>query len=240
MNGRFDDNARLLQALVAQDGVAGIERLVCVPFPYLLQAREALRGASVALGAQDVSQHAEGAFTGDVSASMLADCGCSHVLVGHSERRARHHESDTLVASKAVAALDAGLVPVVCVGETLAERDEGVVEVVLERQLGAVLAAVPQERQAEIIVAYEPVWAIGTGRVAESDDVQDALAYLRSCLAPGEGDKVRILYGGSVGPTTAPALFDLPDCDGALVGGASLVAEQFMQICAAAQAASRK
>ena len=240
MNGRLDSNAQLLQAVAEQEGVADIERLVCVPFPYLLQASEVLRTSAVALGGQDLSQHAEGAYTGDVSAAMLADCGCSYVLVGHSERRARHHEDDALVASKVVAALGAGLVPVVCVGETLGERDSGEVEAVLKRQLATVLAAVPQERHAEIVVAYEPVWAIGTGRAAETDDVQTVLVFLRSCLASGVGDRVRILYGGSVGPATAPALFELPDCDGVLVGGASLVAEQFMKICAAAQAASSR
>lgn len=240
MNGRFDSNVQLLQALTGQDGVAGIERLVCVPFPYLAQAREVLQGSGVMLGAQDLSPAVDGAYTGDVSAGMLVDNGCTYVLVGHSERRTRHDEDDDLVAAKAVAALEAGLVPIVCVGETLSERDAGAVEAVLGRQLAAVLAVLPSRRVADIVVAYEPVWAIGTGRVAESADVQAALHYLRSRLAPDVSSCVRILYGGSVGPATAPALFDLPDCDGALVGGASLVAEQFMQICAAAQAADGK
>ena len=240
MNGRFGSNAQLLQALAGQDGVAGIERLVCVPFPYLAQAREALQGSGIALGAQDLSPAVDGACTGDVSAGMLVDNGCAYVLVGHSERRTRHGEDDAVVADKAVAALEAGFVPVVCVGETLAERDAGEVETVLGRQLAAVLAVVPSGRVADIVLAYEPVWAIGTGRVAESADVQAALRYLRSRLAPDVSGRVRILYGGSVGPATAPALFDLSDCDGALVGGASLVAEQFMQICAAAQAADGK
>ena len=238
-NGRHLGNGALLESLLAQP-VSGVDVALCVPFPYLDQVGALLAGSSIRLGAQNLSAHPDGAYTGEVSAGMLADCGCQLVIVGHSERRALFGESDKVVACKAAAALDGGLVPVVCVGETLQEREAGEVEAVILRQLDALMAFLDARALSRIIVAYEPVWAIGTGRSAAPADVQAVLALIRQWLAAHAGADVRVpvLYGGSVKPASAAELFSLPDCDGGLIGGASLVHADFLAICRAAAAAS--
>jgi len=231
MNGSLAANRDLLDGLMA---VPGVEMAVCVPYPYLAQLLE--RPAGVALGAQDVSEFEAGAYTGEVSAGMLAEFGCRYVIVGHSERRALFGEDDAVVGRKARAALAHGLVPIVCVGETLAERDEGRVMAVIDRQLAAVLDALGVAAMAQVVVAYEPVWAIGTGRSASVEQVGEVHAAIRSWLA-GQGvaaAAVRLLYGGSMKADNAAALFAVPDVDGGLVGGASLVAADFMVISRAA------
>jgi triosephosphate isomerase len=233
MNGDLAGNAARYAALAA--GVAGLApgRLgVVVPFPYLATAREALRGTGVLWGAQDVSAHAAGAYTGEVSAAMLAEFGCAWTLAGHSERRQYHGESDEVVAAKAKAALGAGLTPIVCVGETLAERDAGVTASVVSRQLDAVRAVLGADL-ARIVLAYEPVWAIGTGRSATPAEAQAVHATLRARLEAAGAGAVPILYGGSVKASNAGALAAMPDIDGALVGGASLDAAELLAIARA-------
>jgi len=231
LNGSLGANERLFSALAA---LPGVEMAVCVPYPYLAQAKSALQG--IALGAQDVSEYASGAFTGEVSAAMLEEFGCRYVIVGHSERRALFAESDAVVGRKALAAQAAGLVPIVCVGETLAEREAGQVMDVVGRQLAAVLEVAGAEAMARMVVAYEPVWAIGTGLSATAAQVGDVHGGLRSWLRMHDvdADGVRILYGGSVRPDNAAELFAVNDVDGGLIGGASLVAEDFMAICRSA------
>lgn len=231
MNGGLAANRDLLDGLMA---VPGVEMAVCVPYPYLAQLLE--RPAGVALGAQDVSEFEAGAYTGEVSAGMLAEFGCRYVIVGHSERRALFGEDDAVVGRKAHAALAHGLVPIVCVGETLAERDEDRVMAVIGRQLAAVVDVLGVAAMAQVVVAYEPVWAIGTGRSASVEQVGEVHAAIRAWLA-GRGvaaAAVRLLYGGSMKADNAAALFAVPDVDGGLVGGASLVAADFMAISRAA------
>ncbi|WP_018992215.1 triose-phosphate isomerase [Aromatoleum toluclasticum] len=240
MNGDRARNSALLDQLVGAVPAA-VDCAVCVPFPYLPQVGESLVGSDVALGAQDVSEFPEGAYTGDVSVAMLADWGVRFVIVGHSERRALHGESDSTVARKAAAALDGGLVPIACFGETLVERESGVTEQVLLRQLDALAANLSPEALQGIVLAYEPVWAIGTGRAATEEQVQTVLALVRRWLADHvpAPERVRILYGGSVKPETAGGLFSLPDADGGLIGGASLDAQSFLEICQAAGSAAQ-
>jgi triosephosphate isomerase (TIM) len=230
MNGGLATNAALLAALVAQwVPAAGRAIAVCVPYPYLAQAQAALAGTAVAWGAQNVSEHPAGAFTGEVAASMLVDFGCRYVLVGHSERRQIFGDTDAGVAAKAKAALAAGLTPIACVGETLAEREAGATEAVVLRQLDAVLAAVGGEAK-RLVVAYEPVWAIGTGRTATTEQAQAVHATLRARLGEAGAADVPLLYGGSVKADNAGALFAMPDIDGGLIGGASLKAGEFLAI----------
>jgi triosephosphate isomerase (TIM) len=237
MHGRSATNAELLQGIV--QGVAEVSAStsvgVCVPFPYLAQAQATLQGGRVAWGAQDLSAHESGAYTGEVAAPMLVEFGASYVLVGHSERRAYHHESDSLVALKAERALAHGLTPVVCVGETLQQREAGVTEAVVGAQLDTVLAVLPAEEAARIVVAYEPVWAIGTGKSASGADAQQVHAFLRKRLAAKGVEHVSVLYGGSVKPDNAAELFAQADIDGGLIGGAALKADDFLAICRAAQ-----
>lgn len=239
MNGRSASNRSLLDALLASP-VRGIDTVVCVPSAYLGQAGALLANRAIGLGAQNVSDLSDGAVTGEISAGMLADLGCSHVIVGHSERRACFGESDDVVVAKAKAAFKFDLIPIICVGETLVERDAGAVEQVLQRQLKPLLESPDAGLLGRMVIAYEPVWAIGTGRSAEPCEVQAALAFVRECLSAryARADRIRILYGGSVKASTARDLFGLPDCDGGLVGGASLVAEEFLAICKAAAAVS--
>ena len=233
MNGGLAANSALLVALLAGwKSTNGRKLGVCVPFPYLGQARDALAGSEISWGAQDVSAHAAGAYTGEVSAGMLAEFGCRYALVGHSERRHLHGETDVEVAAKAAAALDGGLTPVVCVGETRAERDGGQTQDVVGRQFDAV-AAVLGKRMALIVLAYEPVWAIGTGRTATPAEAQAVHAFLRLRLAASGAEGVDVLYGGSVKAANAAQLFAMPDIDGGLVGGASLDANEFLAIAAA-------
>jgi triosephosphate isomerase len=210
---------------------------VCVPFPYLAQAQAALAGSSIAWGAQTLSEQAKGAYTGEVSASMLVDFGCKYVIVGHSERRSLYGESDELVASKYMAAQAAGLTPILCVGELLDERESGVTEAVVARQLDAVINAAGVASLARAVVAYEPVWAIGTGKTASPEQAQAVHAFIRGKIAAldsGVADQLVIQYGGSVKAGNAAELMAQPDIDGGLIGGASLVADEFIAICRAA------
>ena len=201
--------------------------VLCPPFTYLQQANSLLEGSALQLGAQNLCKELEGAYTGEVSASMLSDCGCQFVIVGHSERRSLYGETNELVAEKAQAALNAGLTAIVCVGETLAQRDAGDTLTEVASQLSAVQQQLSEAEQASIVVAYEPVWAIGTGRTATPAQAQEVHAHLRGLLAEGIRDSVRIVYGGSVKAENAAELFAENDIDGALVGGASLKSEQF-------------
>jgi triosephosphate isomerase len=234
MHGSRPANAELLAGILAARPYAA-DVAVCAPFPYLGETAAALAASGIGWGAQDCSAHEQGAYTGEVSAAMLAECGCRYAIVGHSERRAYHAESDSLVADKAAAALAHGVTPIVCVGETLAERDAGRTEEVVARQLAAAIGKLG-ERVAGIVVAYEPVWAIGTGRTATPAQAQQVHRALRAQLqaAAGGGEGVRILYGGSVKPDNAAELFGQPDIDGGLIGGASLKAVDFVAICRAA------
>ena len=237
MHGNLADNARLLSqlhAVAAADGTLSARCAigVCVPFPYLAQVAAALADSPVSWGAQDVSVHEQGAYTGEVSGTMLRDFGCRWALVGHSERRMYHGESDQLVAEKAQAALKAGLTPVVCVGETLQDREAGNTLAVIERQLAPVLA-LGAESLAKMVLAYEPVWAIGTGLTATPEQAQEVHSAIRVALSGLGAPQVQVLYGGSVKAANAATLFTMPDIDGALVGGASLVAEEFWRIAAA-------
>ena len=234
MHGTQAANDLLLNALL--DGGASLPAQcrvgVCVPFPYLAQAQTRLSGSVVAWGAQDVSAHKQGAYTGEVSAPMLADFGATWALVGHSERRAMHGEDNALVAGKAQAALAAGLTPVVCVGETLDQHQAGQADSVIAAQLAPVLA-LGQAAVAKMVFAYEPVWAIGTGQSATPEQAQAVHAVIRAHLAAIGAADCLILYGGSVKADNAAGLLSMPDINGALVGGASLLAEEFLRIAAA-------
>jgi triosephosphate isomerase len=233
MNGGLAANAALLGDLVAGwSGAAGRQVAVCVPYPYLVQAQAALQATPIAWGAQDVSEHASGAYTGEVSAGMLAEFGCRYAIVGHSERRQFFGDTDAIVAAKAKAALGAGLTPIVCVGELLSEREAGATDAVVLRQLDAVLGVLGADA-ARIVVAYEPVWAIGTGRTATPDQAQAVHATLRARLTKAGAGDIALLYGGSVKADNAAALFGRPDIDGGLIGGASLKAADFLGIARA-------
>lgn len=234
-NGSLDASQALVRAVL--NGVpASVRCAVCVPYPYLSLVGGLLAGRPVSVGAQNVSEHGDGAFTGEVSARMLAEFGCRYVLVGHSERRSLLAESDESVARKAGLVLEAGMIPVVCIGETLVQREAGEVRTVLARQLDALEMVLGPSLLGNLVVAYEPVWAIGTGRTASPEQVQDVLGFVRAWFAARiEGaDALDILYGGSVKPENAAELFTLPDSNGGLIGGASLKADEFLAICAAA------
>lgn len=236
MHGTLADNDALLTGVLAGMASVKAEVAVCVPFPYLAQAQARLSGSAIAWGAQNMSQHAKGAYTGEVSAAMLNDFGCRYVIVGHSERRALYGESDSQVAEKFAAAQAAGLTPILCVGETLEERESGVTETVVARQLQAVLDKSGVAALAQAVVAYEPVWAIGTGRTATPDQAQAVHAFIRSLVAgldAGVADGLIIQYGGSVKAGNAAELFAQPDIDGGLIGGAALNADEFLAICRA-------
>ncbi|OZA27996.1 MAG: triose-phosphate isomerase [Hydrogenophilales bacterium 17-61-9] len=235
MHGSLAENTALLAAL--KPALAGIDAVVCVPFPYLAQAQAELAGSTIAWGAQNLSEQARGAYTGEVSAAMLLDFGCTYVIVGHSERRSLYGESDALVASKYMAAQAAGLKPILCVGESLDERESGVTEAVVARQLDAVINAAGVASLTNAVLAYEPVWAIGTGKTASPEQAQAVHAFIRSKIAAldaGVADQLVIQYGGSVKAANASELMVQPDIDGGLIGGASLVAEEFVAICRAA------
>ena len=238
MNGSLEANAALLQALRSGlDATApACDVAVAVPAPYLAQVAGLVAGSPVALAAQDLSAHEAGAYTGEVSGAMLQDFGVRYVLVGHSERRQYHHETDTTVAVKAQRALALGITPIVCVGETLEEREAGLTETVVKRQLAAVIH-LNGHCISEIVVAYEPVWAIGTGKTATPAQAQEVHAVLRAQLhaASPQADKIRLLYGGSMNAANAAELLVQPDIDGGLVGGAALKAQDFLTIIAAAQ-----
>lgn len=236
MNGSLTVNESLIKALLAGLGQPACHVEICVPAVYLAQCRALLAGSAIDLGAQDVSQYEAGAFTGEVSGAMLREFGVRHVLVGHSERRQYHFETDALVAAKAQRALACGITPIVCVGETLAEREAGKTEEVVRRQLAAVIHA-NGHCISEIVVAYEPVWAIGTGKTASTEQAQQVHAVLRAQLnaASAHADRIHILYGGSMNAANAAQLLAQPDIDGGLVGGASLKAPDFLSIIASAK-----
>ena len=236
MNGSLQSNVALVAALAAGAANAQCLVAVCVPAPYLAQVQLLVTGTPIALGAQDLSQHEAGAFTGEVSAGMLREFAARYCLVGHSERRQYHGETDVVVATKVQRALAAGITPIVCVGETLAEREAGRTEEVVKRQLAAVIHT-NGHCISEIVVAYEPVWAIGTGKTASPEEAQQVHAVLRAQLhaATAHADRVHILYGGSMNAGNAAQLLSQQDIDGGLVGGASLKAADFLSIIAAAR-----
>jgi triosephosphate isomerase len=239
MHGSFPENQALLEKVaVAAENLSRAIAAVCVPFPYLAQAQSVLAGSKAAWGAQNVSQHSKGAFTGEVSAGMLREFGCGYVIVGHSERRQLFGEDDGTVALKAKAVLAQGMVPVICVGETLGERERGVTEEVVSRQLNAAADLLGAAGLRASVLAYEPVWAIGTGKTATPEQAQSVHAYLRGALAARDESvaaAMPILYGGSVKAANAAELFRMRDVDGGLIGGAALVAEEFVAICRAAE-----
>jgi len=236
MHGSLAENEALLSGILAGMGAVKADVAVCVPFPYLAQAQAKLTGSAIRWGAQNMSQHAKGAFTGEVSAAMLKDFACTYVIVGHSERRAIYGESDDLVAEKFAAVQAAGLTPILCVGETLAEREGGITEAVVARQMDAVIAKCGVASLAKAVVAYEPVWAIGTGVTASPDQAQAVHAFIRAKvrgLDAAVADGLIVQYGGSVKANNAVELFGQPDIDGGLIGGASLNVEEFLAICRA-------
>ena len=236
MHGHRAGNAELLAGIMAARPF-GCDVAVCPPFPYLVETAATLAATDVRWGAQDCSAQEQGAYTGEVSAAMLAEAGARYVLVGHSERRQYHGEDSELVALKFQAVLEAGLVPVLCVGEGLAQRDAGQAQATVAAQLQPVLERVGAGGLATAVVAYEPVWAIGTGRTASPEQAQDMHAFIRRQIAGHDAriaDSLPILYGGSVKPDNAGALFAQPDVDGGLIGGASLVAADFLAIAQAA------
>lgn len=237
MNGSLAANALLLAEVKSGFGDAGCDVAVCVPAPYFAQCQGLLNGSKVVLGAQDVSSHEAGAYTGEVSTSMLLEFDCRYVIIGHSERRAYFAESNELVAQKTVRALNAGLIPIVCVGETLEQREAGQTDTVVAEQLNVVLSSIAASDLAKIVVAYEPVWAIGTGKTATPAMAQEVHAMLRKQLQAKSAEaaqQVRILYGGSMKPENAKELLAMSDIDGGLIGGAALKAVDFLAIVQAA------
>jgi triosephosphate isomerase len=238
MNGSLESVQSLLDGI--KGGIAAVQNAdvaVCPPYVYLPETEKRLSGTVVGWGGQDLSTETSGAYTGEVAASMLKDFACQYVIVGHSERRTYHQESDELVAKKYAVARAAGLVPILCVGETLEEREQGITEAVVARQLDAVISLEGVEALNDGVIAYEPVWAIGTGKTATPEQAQDVHAFIRSRVAEKSAevaDGVRILYGGSMKPDNAGELIGKPDIDGGLIGGASLKAEDFLAICTAA------
>ncbi len=237
MNGSRASVAALLDGLLAGAGtVERAEIAVCPPHVFLAEVAARLDGGPIALGAQDLSEHTAGAYTGEVAGPMLSDHGCRYVIVGHSERRAYHGEDDALVARKLAAALAAGLVPIACVGETLEQREQGETEAVIGRQVDAMLDGPGVAALGRAVIAYEPVWAIGTGRTATPDQALAVHAFIRARVAardPSVAAALRLLYGGSVKGANADELFAMEDIDGGLIGGASLDAEEFLTICRA-------
>jgi triosephosphate isomerase len=238
MNGSQESIRQLLDGI--KGGMANVknaEVAVCPPFVYIPLVQSLLQGTAISWGGQDVSSEASGAYTGETSTSMLNDFGCKYAIVGHSERRTYHQESDETVARKYAAARAAGLVPILCIGETLAEREQGITEQVVARQLDAVIQLEGVAALADGVVAYEPVWAIGTGKTASPEQAQDVHQFIRSRVAGHDqsvADGLRILYGGSMKPDNAAELISKPDIDGGLIGGAALKAEDFLGICTAA------
>jgi triosephosphate isomerase (TIM) len=233
MNGSLTSNSLLLNSMQSFPVIEGCDIVICPPSTFLAQCIAGVSSKNFAIGAQDVSEHETGAFTGEISASMLTDLGCKYVIVGHSERRQFHGESNELVARKAVRALEVGLSPIICVGETLIQRESGLAYQVLAEQLEAVLGKIDGEGSNPFVVSYEPVWAIGTGKTATPEMAQAVHSMLREMLnkkKPNLGTDTRILYGGSIKPENAMSLFSMSDIDGGLVGGASLDGSMFMSI----------
>jgi triosephosphate isomerase len=238
MNGSLATNQALLAALIpALTPLQRAKFAVCAPYPYLGQVSQQLGKSAIAWGAQDVSQYDNGAYTGEVSVAMLNDFGCRYAIVGHSERRSFFGDTNEIVALKFAATLKGGLIPILCVGETLAEREAGVTERTVAAQLDAVIGKSGVESLSRAVLAYEPVWAIGTGKTATPEQAQAVHAFLRSAIAKRDAkvaNDLTVLYGGSVKGSNAAQLFAMPDIDGGLIGGAALVAEEFKAICAAA------
>lgn len=243
MHGNLVQNKELITSLMENlRDLDNADFAVCVPHPYLFQAEELLQGSNIAWGGQNVSQYREGAHTGAVSARMLADFACTYAIIGHSERRILMHESNTSAAASFGAALEAGLTPIFCVGETLQEREAGVTQAVVANQLNAILDTLgeqifPKAVQLRAVISYEPVWAIGTGITATPEQAQAVHAFIRNSVAERDSNvasRVRILYGGSVKPSNAAQLFAMPDIDGGLIGRCSLNANDFTEICRAA------
>lgn len=243
MHGDINSNQALLEGII--NGVRELNNadyVVCVPNPYLFQARELLKNTNIAWGGQNVNQHEQGAFTGGVAPHMLTDLGCTYVLLGHSERRSLFHETNLTASAKFEAAIKVGLTPVLCVGETLAEHDAGLTEVIVASQMDAVMATLDEQEfalamQLKMVFAYEPVWAIGSGKTASPEHAQTVHHFIRDRIAKRNTEaatKVRILYGGSLKAKNAEDMFSMPDVDGGLVGGASLEADEFVEICRAA------
>ncbi|MFL9710338.1 triose-phosphate isomerase [Methylobacillus sp. Pita1] len=238
MNGNLAQNKRLLEALVRglQD-VGHADIAVCVPYPYLFQAQEMLSNTNIAWGAQNVAKHENGAYTGEVSAAMLKEFGASYVIVGHSERSDAYCESDANIADKFAIAKHYGITPIFCVGETLQERESGVMEYAIANQLDAILSVSGGALLDQAVIAYEPVWAIGTNKTATPEQARAAHSFIRERVAamhPGAAESVRIIYGGSVNPRNAAQLLSMPDIDGGLIGRCSLDADDFERICRAA------
>ena len=234
MNGSREEGQKLAQALAEGLGTVQQEVAVCVPFVYLSDIRSVLATSPIALGAQNVADQASGAYTGEVSAAMLSECGVKYALVGHSERRSYYGDTSESVAKRFCQAMSKNVIPVLCVGETLEEREQDRTFQVVDEQLDAVIAAAGIEAFETAVIAYEPVWAIGTGKVATDEQAQEVHKYIRQRIADRSAaiaEKVQILYGGSVKPDNAKGLFAMPDIDGGLVGGASLDAKGFLQIC---------
>ncbi|MEJ2391290.1 MAG: triose-phosphate isomerase [Gammaproteobacteria bacterium] len=238
MNGSRDSIKTLLDGLKA--GIGGVNKAdvaVCAPFIYLPDVAQQLAGTPVAWGAQNVSTEAKGAFTGEIAASMIADFGCKYIIVGHSERRSYYGETDEIVARKFGVVVEAGMTPIFCIGETLEEREKGITEQVVERQVKAVIDMHGVAMLGKGVIAYEPVWAIGTGKTATPEQAQDVHAFIRSIIAKadqGVADKMIIQYGGSMNAANAKELLAQTDIDGGLIGGASLKAEDFLTICTSA------
>ncbi len=236
LNGSLEANRELVSGIVA-GAPEGVDLLVCPPFPYLGPVIKALGDSPVALGAQNVSEHAKGAYTGEVAAAMLGEFGCKYVIIGHSERRSIFGETSEQVADKFVAVQEAGLIPILCVGETLEDREAGTTESVVAEQLNAVLDRAGVAAFANAVVAYEPVWAIGTGMTATPEQAQDVHAFIRGLVAEKDAsvaEALRILYGGSCKGSNAAGLFEKADIDGGLIGGASLKPDDFLAVCSAA------
>lgn len=234
MNGNLHENAELLAKVAAGwKGVHNADVVICPPFPYLMHTSKALLGSAVFLGAQTASEHAKGAYTGEISASMLADLDCKFVIIGHNERRRMQGETDEQVARQFIAVQQADLIPILCVGESLQDREQGLHLDTIGRQLNAVFAHTGKDVFKNAVLAYEPVWAVGTGKTATPEQAEEVHRFMRSQLDE-LANEVRILYGGSVKAHNAQQLFALPDIDGALLGGASLDADEFLAICKAA------
>lgn len=236
LNASIADTENLIQGILAGMGEVASEVAVCPPYPYLAQAQQLLAGSAVRLGGQNVSDQDNGAYTGEVSADMLKEFGCYYGIIGHSERRTLFAEDDAFVARKFVKLQAQGIVPILCVGETLEERQQDITETVVATQLDAVIAEAGVAALENSVIAYEPVWAIGTGMTATQEQAQEVHAFIRGRIAEQNqsvADKVQILYGGSVKPDNAAELFSEPDIDGGLIGGASLKAEDFLGICRA-------
>lgn len=238
MHGNLASNQALLQAYIEKlSTLENVGVIVCVPYPYLAQAQEVLKNTSIAWGAQNLSKDPVGAFTGEVSASMLKDFGATHVILGHSERATAYCESDENIAAKFMQAKFHGLTPILCVGETLIEREAGVMEMVVAKQIDTVISLYGASAFSNAIIAYEPIWAIGTGLAATADQAQSMHEFIRGRIAGFDQDaaaSLKILYGGSVNPQNAVQLFVMPDIDGGLIGRCSLNAQEFAGICSAA------